>query len=201
MSELRDYQKRMLKSKKKIVICNWKRGSGKTTAVNRKIQELSYKYNDSAHILFIGLNINMHDIAKNVEYLNYNKSLDYGTFSNSVRGSRFDYIIIDGNDYVNNSIIINNIYKAMINMYVKQIFIMQSDENNVIDYISDDDNLNNDYDIKRDMMKALVNNSVDNFKELAIKKLLIEFSKIEGTEKNTLTREKIIDMVLKLKEI
>ena len=199
MSELRDYQKRMLKSKKKIVICNWKRGSGKTTAVNRKIQELSYKYNDSVHILFIGLNVN--NIAKNVEYLNYNKSLDYETFSNSVRGCRFDYIIIDGNDYVNNSIIINNIYKAMINMHVKQIFIMQSDENNVIDYISDDDNLNNDYDIKRDMMKALVNNSVDNFKELAIKKLLIEFSKIEGTEKNTLTREKIIDMVLKLKEI
>ena len=200
MSELRDYQERMLKSKKKIVICNWKRGSGKTTAVNRKIQELSYKYNDSVHILFIGSNIN--NIAKNVEYFNYNKSLDYGTFSNSVRGRRFDYIIIDGNDYVNNSIIINNIYKSMINVHVKQIFIMQSDENNVIDYISDDyNNLNNDYDIKRDMMKALVNNSVDNFKELAIKKLLIEFSKIEGTEKNTLTREKIIDMVLKLKEI
>ena len=39
-----------------------------------------------------------------------------------------------------------------------------------VDYISDDDNLNNNYDIKRDMMKALVNNSVDNFKELAIKK-------------------------------
>ena len=58
MSELRDYQKRMLKSKKKIVICNWKRGSGKTTAANRKIQELSYKYNDSVHILFIGANIN-----------------------------------------------------------------------------------------------------------------------------------------------
>ena len=199
MSELRDYQKRMLKSKKKIVICNWKRGSGKTTAANRKIQELSYKYNDSVHILFIGSNIN--NIAKNVEYINYNKSLDYGTFSNSVRGCRFDYIIIDGNDYINNSIIINNIYKAMINVHVKQIFIMQSDENNEIDYISDDDNLNNDYDIKRGMMKALVNNSVDNFKELAIKKLLIEFSKIEGTEKNTLTREKIIDMVLKLKEI
>ena len=199
MSELRDYQKRMLKSKKKIVICNWKRGSGKTTAVNRKIQELSYKYNDSVHILFIGSNIN--NIAKNVEYLNYNKSLDYGTFSNSVRGCRFDYIIIDGNDYVNNSIIINNIYKAMVHAYVKQIFVMQSDENNVIDYISDDDNLNNYYDIKRDMIKALVNNSVDNFKELAIKRLLIEFSKIDGTEKNTLTREKIIDIILKLKEI
>ena len=37
MSELRDYQKKMLESKSKVVFCNWDRGEGKTRSICEKI--------------------------------------------------------------------------------------------------------------------------------------------------------------------
>ena len=63
---------------------------------------------------------------------------------------------------------------------VKHIYIMFT--NNDIEYIENTTDINK-------------------FVDSSIKKLSSEFSTIDGNEKNTITREKLLDMILKLQEI
>lgn len=189
MSELREYQRKMLNSKKNVVICNWKRGSGKTFACLEKILD-----DNVIEVLFITNNVSAsksileqelinrgYSIANNVNKNNIiifsYKSIIFHTMNNVdlIRGSHhFDVVIFD--DCVPDKI--DDIMK-----YNSQIYMMFSNEN--LEYICDDNE-------KIDKSK---------FKEESINKLMEEFLSIEPSDKNTMRRKDILFMLKELQNM
>ena len=164
MSEMRDYQKKMLNSEKRIVLCNWDRKTGKSTAVMNKINSIPIW----ANILLIGY----YELGIKLDNVDVINSIDI----NKIRGKRYDYIFID--DAVFSLSELGELLETTPD--VKHIYIMFT--NNDIEYIENTTDINK-------------------FVDSSIKKLSSEFSIINGNEKNTITREKLLDMILKLQEI
>lgn len=214
MSEKRVYQEKMLNSKKEIVVCNWERGEGKTYSIFTKIMEekngkfiyispfetctLRDYFDEYIHTSSEKDFIKLFKISRDKLYLEFNNGNIIEVFlmkpSSNFRGSR-NIKIAFCDEYYPSKEFIDTILKPI---DVKQVYIMMTNDN--MEYI---DSRN---DIEKDFMKkcskiASNKNSMNDFIDSAIVKLVYEFSLIAQTEKTTMTRNSILDMIMKLQSL
>lgn len=197
-----EYQNKMLNSQKKFVICNWKRGSGKTTALVKKILVPNKK------ILWVSKNNNLnylHYCIKDIIHENIEIETLCGClkgkiiikfkhgnrttidFINNMNSSQiegegsYDWIIGD-EVFINKECIQNNIKLKEDG----QIICAFTDDE--LEYISDEDN--NDIDI------AETNIKFDRFIDNQIIKLSNEFEEYDNHIRGQ--REEILSMIERL---
>lgn len=201
MSEMREYQQKMLESKGKMVLCDWDRGKGKTYSIANFIAR-KINFNRPSKILVVGGNYYCRYIQEELKRI-INDELDivYSgietitvigfkdgknhiladiTVTSSVeksRGMKLDYILCD--EYIPSSNELNMFY----NSGAKKVYILGTFG---IDYISDKE-------------VKIVNEEewIDN----EINKLMCEFSSIDNAENTTKRREIILCMITKLKSM
>lgn len=203
MSEMREYQQKMLESKGKgIVLCDWDRGKGKTYSIANFIAK-NINFNRPLKILIVGnydcreiaillrrklerkISINGFDIVyhgvKGITVSSFNDSKKYiladiVTTLNieKTRGMEIDYALCD--EYIPSSNELNMFY----NSGAKKVYILGTFG---IDYISDKEVNEEEW--------------IDN----EINKLMCEFSSIDNAENTTKRREIILCMITKLKSM
>jgi hypothetical protein len=211
MSEKRVYQNKMQNSNKEVVVCNWERGDGKTYSIFQKIIEekngrfiyispfeectLRDYFNEYIHTNNEKDLIKLFKNSRDRLYLEFNNGNVIEVFlmkpSSNFRGSR-NIKIAFCDEYYPSKEFIDSILKPM---DVKQVYIMVTNDN--MEYI---DSRN---DIEKDFMKKFTKiasnkESMNNFIDGTIVKLIYEFSLVPQTEKTTMTRNSILDMIGKL---
>jgi hypothetical protein len=212
----------MLNSKSEIVFCNWERGKGKTEAVFEKIlkekakslyisqnfygvklfrdkvkslmEEAKGKIRDIGDIVYnldisngIRHQVDCMKLTTNEDYLKFRdefidvKYISYENFKNGdSKECRIDFAFFD--ECIPTSDMINTLKS----MGVKQIIIMKTlfEGNNEVEFITD-------YNIFKE----------DSFCDRQIKEIMNEFEKIPQTDRTTLTRNNLLDMIEKLQRI
>lgn len=200
MSEMREYQQKLLKSERKIVMCNWDRGSGKTHSIIQKmLQECGNWvfitrtcYSKQALIrdelikFLKSKNIDYYITVKNNEIVliivNDKAIHIYFESSNTFRnGIRYDYVVFD-----DDKVDLDVIREVKANRGLKQIIITTTMDD--FEYISDE-RIN------------VFNIDKDEWINQQIKELMIEFSNIRKDERTTITREKILEMIKQLENM
>lgn len=211
MSEMREYQQKMLNSKSEIVFCNWERGKGKTYSIFKKmLEDKNRKYiyvssnrtkalrdcfteyineerNSIKHFKDSGNEISIHF---------YNGDLlqvfigSINSFTDKLRGlNDIEYAFLD-ECYPNEEIV-----KFVKEMGAKQLYYMITNDN--IEYI--DSKYENDG--LYDWLNLADTENLNKFIDASIMKLINEFSNIPQTERTTITRNNILDMIEKLQRI
>lgn len=203
MSEMREYQQKMLESKGKgIVLCDWDRGKGKTYSIANFIAK-NINFDRPLKILIIGGNYYCRYIQEELKRI-INDEFDIVVYSgietitvigfkdgkkyvladiivtSSVeksRGMKLDYVLCD--EYIPSSNELNIFY----NSGAKKAYILGTFG---IDYISD-----------KEFKISNENEWIDN----EINKLMCEFSSIDSAENTTKRREIILCMITKLKSM
>ena len=199
MSEMRDYQEKMVKSKKDITICNWDRGEGKTWCIFKDIIGLG-----EGRFIYVS---------------NYNHKVLTKYFEEYAHNNEFIYRIMIANDfikikynnkrevvvYLSNSNQINNGLRELKDIdkvyydeafpsseeidflkslgrqgLVPKIYIMMTNDN--IEYIEHREDNNNFYDFQ-------------------IQELMNEYANTPKRENTTMTREKILQQIKMLQDI
>lgn len=203
MSEMREYQQKMLKSKSKIVLCNWNRGKGKTYSIADFINE---KINFNKHISILVVGNSKHktsvilqeklekvvDCSKcEVRGVGFDKIIISGIEGNmkynlvnititsnieNSRGIKVDYVLCD--EYIPSS----NELSMFYNSGAKQVYILGTFN---IDYISDND----------------VNVDKNTWINEEINKLMVEFSNTPKEENTTKRRDIILNMIERLEHM
>ena len=204
MSELRDYQKKMLESKSKVVFCNWDRGEGKTYSICEKI------FNIDGKVLYIGLSDSHFGkqfedfLRENAHYetlvnlttkrdcVNFTRKSIYSDRLQSNRidiksigsldsliGARYDYVFFD--ETIPDKKTLDSIIKPMCK---NQIYIMNTIEESEFEYIDSSKKLNK--------IKWI---------DKQIEDLMNEFSGIIKNEKTTMTREKVLGLIENLMKL
>jgi hypothetical protein len=225
MSEMREYQQKMLNSKSEIVFCNWERGKGKTEAIFEKMIYNILKAR--GNLLYVSQTVCSNNIFRNkmesfmkeikqgkvkdnkfpylcnimneyIEDIDTNKNnthiklkkdneytnIIYSTIDDilkgSIRGCKLNIVFFD--ECIPTSDMIKNLKE----LGVKQIIIMTTlfEDNNEVEFITDYESFDK-----------------SGFYDKQIEELMIEFEKIPKTEKTTITREKILDMIEKLQRM
>lgn len=196
MSELRDYQKKMLKSKSKVVFCNWDRGAGKTRSIcekiirsegkclcisdsnnyNRVIKEILEEKTDVKIIKSSYQEIGLWFRGKSI-YIAFANLKDLG----NCMGSRYDNVFFD--DVIPNKGVLDNIIMPMVS---NQVYIMKTIiEGYTFEYIGSD--------------KTKLNKI--EWVDKQIEDLMNEFSGIIKNERTTMTREKILGLIENLMKL
>lgn len=199
MSEMREYQQKMLESKGKgMVLCDWDRGKGKTYSIANFIAR-KINFNRPSKILVVGGNYYCRYIQEELKrIINDEFDIVYSgietitvigfkdgkkhiladiTVTSSVeksRGMKLDYILCD--EYIPSSNELNMFY----NSGAKKIYILGTFG---IDYISDKEK-----------------NPIE-WVDDEINKLMYEFSSIPKEENTTKRREAVLSMIMKLKSM
>lgn len=200
MSEMREYQQRLLRSESKIVMCNWKRGNGKTYSIIQKILQEGGDWVFITQNCYSKQNIIYDELSKNLRGRNLSYSLKinsnkieliivngktiniYFENPNTFRCSiRYDYVVFD-----DDKIDLEVIREAKTIRGLKQIVITTTMSD--FEYISDDN-------------KIEENINKHEWIEQQIKELMMEFSKIRKDERTTITREKILGMIRQLEDM
>lgn len=214
--KLNKYQKELLESDKRLIICDWDRGLGKSYGTFAYIHNKCVK--DKTNVLYIGFNPTVYCkmfndfICKNklkdyIEYIEgydfvyYNKSKIYfrnkSLNINTLRGLyNFDYIIFD------DSFSIENLFKFKdyINYSTKIIITLSSNKNPKIDIFSYKNNDGNCYE--NEIEENKINNiTIESFKDKSIKKLMKEYLNMESIERTSMTRERILGMIKTINEL
>lgn len=199
---MREYQQKMLKSKSKIVLCNWNRGKGKTYSIADFINE---KINFNKHISILVVGNSKHktsvilqeklekvvDCSKcEVRGVGFEKIIISGIEGNmrynlvnititsdieNSRGIKVDYVLCD--EYIPSSDELSIFY----NSGAKQVYVLGTFN---IDYISD----------KKDGEKFSEKDWINN----QIKELMEEFANIPKADNTTKRREVVLDMINRL---
>lgn len=199
MSEMREYQQKMLESKGKgMVLCDWDRGKGKTYSIANFIAR-KINFNRPSKILVVGGNYYCRYIQEELKrIINDEFDIVYSgietitvigfkdgkkhiladiTVTSSVeksRGMKLDYILCD--EYIPSSNELNMFY----NSGAKKVYILGTFG---IDYISDKEK-----------------NPIE-WVDDEINKLMYEFSSIPKEENTTKRREAVLSMIMKLKSM
>ena len=195
MSGLRDYQKKMLESKSKVVFCNWDRGEGKTYSICEKILRSDGKclcisnsnnYNkylesileEKRQVKIIKSDCREMELWFGGEsiYITFVKINDLG----NCIGARFDNVFFD--EVIPNKDVLDNIIMPMVS---NQVYIMKTIiEDYAFEYI----------DSNKEKEELTYIQWLDN----EINKLQVEFSILPRKNDTTMTREKILGMIDKL---
>lgn len=209
MSEMREYQQKMLKSKSKIVMCNWNRGKGKTYSI---IQKMLQKGGSWVFITptckrkcdVIHKELEMYFREENIYYREFNvfsnkieihfnkdfyikdgvKDL-YILFENADKfriSPKVDYVVIDDYEFNSSDEIRRVISEAKTIRGLEQIIITTSIDD--FEYIDD----------KEDIVEINEQEWNDN----QIKELMQEFASIPKADNTTKRREVILGMIDKL---
>lgn len=209
MSEMREYQQKMLKSKSKIVMCNWNRGKGKTYSI---IQKMLQKGGSWVFITptctrkcdVIHKELEMYFREENICYrefkvfnnrieIHFNKEFYikdgvrdlYILFENADNfriSLKVDYVVIDDYELNSRDEIRRVISEAKTIRGLEQIIITTSIDN--FEYIDDKEN------------KIEINEQewIDN----QIRELMKEFASIPKADNTTKRREVVLDMINRL---
>ena len=137
MSEMREYQQRLLKSESKVVLCNWERGNGKTHSIIQKILQEGGDWVFITQTCYSKQNIIYDELSKTLRGRNLSYSLKinnnkieliivsdktihiYFENPNTFRCSiRYDYVVFD-----DDKIDLEVIREIKINRGFKQVII------------------------------------------------------------------------------
>lgn len=213
MSEKRVYQDKMLNSKKEIVVCNWERGDGKTYSVFKKIMEDKngkYLYISPFEPIKLRKCFEEYiqkekDGIKSVKdsrdkiFLEYNNGNVLEVFyikpNTQFRGHRNIKIAFSDECYLD-KYYIDTVLKPM---DVGQVYIMIT--NNRIEYIDSKQIKTEQEKMKECLHIATKGQMMNQFIDASIVKLVNEFSLLPQNEKTTLTRNSLLDMMIKLQSL
>ena len=199
MSEMREYQQRLLKSESKVVLCNWERGNGKTYSIISKILQ------EGGDWVFI------------TQTYYSKQNIIYGELSKILRGRNLSYSLKINNNKIE-LIIVND---KTINIYFESSYAFRNRIR--YDYVVFDDekidlDLIREIKTNRDFKQVIITTTMDDFEYISdkqevvelnrkewinqqIKELMMEFSKIRKDERTTMTREKILGMIRQLEDM
>lgn len=214
MSEMREYQQKLLQSKSKIVMCDWSRGKGKTYSIANNIVK---KIEDTEEILKIlivskeyrNTSILMHDCLESIigdKFIVNGRGFEKVTISNKreLMNSLGKLGEIAGETLVDITFTssIQNSRGGKYDYVYCDEYLPSSDELNIfcnshakqiyilgtfgVDYISD--------------KEAEIPNECE-WIDKEIKKLMKEFSSIDNAENTTKRREVILNMIMKLESM
>ena len=187
MREMRDYQEKMLNSNKKIIICNWDRGKGKTYSIIRKIK------NNKINKAVIVTNLKKSIVEEEIKEIYTDKIIKIihpDSLNNDFKGnSNIDAIFFD--EYIPSSKEINYLIEPTLKQN-GQIFIMFNYKN--IEYIEDEE----DYVDKNTKTKEFNKYEVI---DKQIQELYEEYISIEKTEKTTIRRDKVLMQIRMLEDM
>lgn len=211
MSEMREYQQKMLKSKSKIVMCNWNRGKGKTYSI---IQKMLQKGGSWVFITptctrkcdVIHKELEMYFREENICYrefkvfnnrieIHFNKEFYikdgvrdlYILFENADNfriSLKVDYVVIDDYELNSRDEIRRVISEAKTIRGLEQIIITTSIDD--FEYIDD---------------KEIINIDKSKWIDSEINKLMNEFSNIPKEENTTKRRDIILNMIERLESM
>lgn len=196
MSELRDYQKKMLGSKSKVVFCNWDRGEGKTYSICEKILRSDGKclcisdsnnynkylesiFEEKRQVKIIKSNCREMELWFGDEsiYITFVKINDLG----NCIGARFDNVFFD--EVIPNKDVLDSIIMPMVS---NQVYIMKTIiEGYAFEYIDSNK-------IKESKIEWI---------DKQIEDLMNEFGGIAKNERTTMTREKVLGLIENLIKI
>lgn len=209
MSEMREYQQKLIKSKCKIVLCNWNRGKGKTYSIIQKmlqkggswvfITPICTRKCDVIHkeleMYFREENICYREfkVSNNRIEIHFNKEFYlrdgvkdlYILFENADKfrfSPKVDYVVIDDYELNSRDEIRRVISEAKTIRGLEQIIITTSIDD--FEYISD----------KEDIIEINEQEWIDN----QIRELMKEFANIPKADNTTKRREVILGMIDKL---
>lgn len=209
MSEKRVYQDKMLSSEKEIVVCNWERGEGKTYSIFKKIMESKngkYLYISSFEARTLqdyfkeythkeSDSIKLYKSSRNKDYIEFNNGDRIEVFyikpDTQFRGARNIKIAFFDECYLNKEYI-DSVLKPM---EVKQVYCMIT--NDSIEYIGS----RKENELWEWLELSSNPKNLNTFIDASIMKLINEFSNIPQTEKTTMTRNSILDMIGKLQAL
>ena len=206
--ELIECVEKLMKSKSKINICDWDRGSGKSIAmfefINRKCLNekcnILLLYDNNISIMINKIknyyteykylkNINKFIMNRNdvkVKYFN-GSNIDIKSFNTDFIGTdiKYDYIIIDDNYNYKNLFLIKKI-EINIKPTTQFIFTLSSNDRpdiNIIKY-NKDDNINE-----------------ETFKKETLSKLINEYNTLPNNKTTTMTRLNVLNMIKIINEL
>lgn len=211
MSEMREYQQKLIKSKCKIVLCNWNRGKGKTYSIIQKMLqkggswvfitpictrkcdvihkelEMYFREENICYREFKVFN-NRIEIHFNKEfYLKYGVKDLYILFENADKfriSPKVDYVVIDDYELNSRDEIRRVISEAKTIRGLEQIIITTSIDD--FEYIDD---------------KEIINIDKSKWIDDEINKLMVEFSNIPKEENTTKRRDIILNMIERLEHM
>lgn len=202
MREEREYQQKMLNSKKKIVFCNWKRGSGKSYSIFQYMITNGGSYTVISDSTSMAMSMSKLYGSLIQEWLNANSDI---------------------NEFIEHSMIARNKIELSLN---RKGFLAKGYSKLKIDFVSDISDISylTDYVVCeeynpssnelrhilniRGLTKVFIINTlgdidyiddketdIDNFYEKQIEELKVEYSNIPKRENTTKTRESILNMI------
>ena len=211
MSEMREYQQKLIKSKCKIVLCNWNRGKGKTYSIIQKMlqkggswvfitpictgkcdvihKELEMYFREE-NICYREFKVsnNRIEIHFNKEFYLRDKVKDlYILFENADKfrfSPKVDYVVIDDYELNSRDEIRRVISEAKTIRGLEQIIITTSIDD--FEYIDD---------------KEIINIDKSKWIDSEINKLMNEFSNIPKEENTTKRRDIILNMIERLESM
>ncbi len=209
--KLNEYQEKLMKSDKNVIICDWDRATGKTWGVfnyiNKKCINEPLKILYLSHFPLIGFGefkefLMRNNLQKDINRMKGSKIDGKSIYKNTsvihfknikninteyFRGmSCFDYIVLDD---MSDVYYLFNI-KDLVTNKTKIIITLTSSDNSNIDVLSYENNLNDSENIE-----------INSFKETAINKLMREFLSMDFTEKTSMTRERLLGMIKTIREL
>lgn len=211
MSEMREYQQKLIKSKCKIVLCNWNRGKGKTYSIIQKmlqkggswvfITPICTRKCDVIHkeleMYFREENICYREfkVSNNRIEIHFNKEFYlrdgvkglYILFENADKfrfSPKVDYVVIDDYELNSRDEIRKVISEAKTIRGLEQIIITTSIDD--FEYIDD---------------KEIINIDKSKWIDSEINKLMNEFSNIPKEENTTKRRDIILNMIERLESM
>lgn len=212
MSEMREYQQKLIKSKCKIVLCNWNRGKGKTYSIIQKmlqkggswvfITPICTRKCDVIHkeleMYFREENICYREfkVSNNRIEIHFNKEFYlrdgvkdlYILFENADKfrfSPKVDYVVIDDYELNSRDEIRKVISEAKTIRGLEQIIITTSIDDD-FEYIDD---------------KEIINIDKSKWIDSEINKLMNEFSNIPKEENTTKRRDIILNMIERLESM
>jgi hypothetical protein len=198
---MKEYQEKMLSSNKKIIMCNWERGDGKTYSIVEKLKQLKGKaliVSNYGNVIMDKLQ----EYCKNEELTNifkptYVKIIDKDDITLEtifckpcdirndlewVRGQKFSYVFFD--EYMPSSHEIKRLHQML---WIKQIYIIFTD--NDMEYI-DSRNYKNKTKTYVEHRKEF-----NTWAMTQVESLMKEYSEVPKNSNTTMTREKILSMI------
>lgn len=211
MSEMREYQQKLIKSKCKIVLCNWNRGKGKTYSIIQKMLQKGGSWVFITPICtrkcdVIHKELEMYFREENMCYrefkvsnnrieIHFNKEFYlrdgvkdlYILFENADKfrfSPKVDYVVIDDYELNSRDEIRKVISEAKTIRGLEQIIITTSIDD--FEYIDD---------------KEIINIDKSKWIDSEINKLMNEFSNIPKEENTTKRRDIILNMIERLESM
>lgn len=195
----RSYQKKMLDSESRVVLCNWKRGSVKTQSIlNKIINEKTGEFAYISRYSFEGIKLLFKEYSKDEENLFKIIIVSNKIVCEYKNGDKIEVLLYHPqNEEVKELKGINMVFfddcfptidflnRGLKPMGIEQIFVMISDMSlELIDDKFEDNNSN-----------------YDDFIDYSIAKLKVEFDNLQGDVMKVKERSCILDMIAKLESM